>query len=75
MRRNLSSVILSCFLTALSLPSAAQLPSSGVTTYAGTRWWWMGSAVDSLNLEWNLAELRDRHKNRRDNTALRCERQ
>lgn len=59
MRRNLSSVILSCFLTALSLPSAAQLPSSGITTYAGTRWWWMGSAVDSLNLEWNLGELRD----------------
>lgn len=24
---------------------------------AGTRWWWFGSAVDSVNLEWNLGEL------------------
>ncbi|MBQ6062400.1 MAG: glycosyl hydrolase family 2 [Prevotella sp.] len=23
---------------------------------AGTRWWWMGSAVDDANLAWNLAE-------------------
>ena len=23
---------------------------------AGTRWWWMGSAVDDANLSWNLAE-------------------
>ena len=23
---------------------------------AGTRWWWLGSAVDKENLEWNLSE-------------------
>lgn len=24
---------------------------------AGTRWWWLGSAVDSTNLAWNLEQL------------------
>ena len=32
------------------------LPNS-VTCKAGTRWWWLGSAVDSVNLQWNLDQL------------------
>lgn len=32
------------------------LPNS-ITCKAGTRWWWLGSAVDSVNLQWNLDQL------------------
>lgn len=31
-------------------------PSSTSTTRAGARWWWMGSAVDSRNLQWNMQQ-------------------
>ncbi len=30
--------------------------SAEAQTKAGTRWWWLGSAVDSENLRWNLGE-------------------
>lgn len=59
MKKNIFSLLTVSLLTALPLASVAQLPSEDITTYAGTRWWWLGSAVDSLNLEWNLAQLRD----------------
>lgn len=36
---------------------AQSWPVSSVMTKPGTRWWWMGSAVDSVNLRWNLAQL------------------
>lgn len=59
MKKNIFTLLTVSLLTALPLASVAQLPSEDITTYAGTRWWWLGSAVDSLNLEWNLAQLRD----------------
>ena len=31
-------------------------PLSWQESKAGTRWWWLGSAVDRDNLEWNLSE-------------------
>ena len=36
---------------------AQSWPVSSVITKPGTRWWWMGSAVDSVNLRWNLDQL------------------
>lgn len=59
MKRIIPALLALSLLTALPLTSTAQLPSAGITTYAGTRWWWLGSAVDSLNLEWNLGQLKD----------------
>ncbi|MBO4809956.1 MAG: glycosyl hydrolase family 2 [Prevotella sp.] len=38
-------------------PSKAQSwPTPAKEAKAGTRWWWMGSAVDKENLRWNLHE-------------------
>ncbi len=31
-------------------------PTSSIIAKPGTRWWWMGSAVDTLNLDYNLKE-------------------
>ena len=35
---------------------SAQWPTPLPEAKAGTRWWWLGSAVDKPNLEWNLSE-------------------
>ena len=35
---------------------SAQWPTPLPEAKAGTRWWWLGSAVDKANLEWNLSE-------------------
>ena len=39
------------------LSSLDQFLPNSVTCKAGTRWWWLGSAVDSVNLQWNLDQL------------------
>ncbi len=31
-------------------------PTPNPEAKAGTRWWWLGSAVDKANLQWNLSE-------------------
>jgi len=31
-------------------------PTPNPEAKAGTRWWWLGSAVDKTNLQWNLSE-------------------
>ena len=44
-----------CAIATLSIYSQSwpkQLPEAR----PGTRWWWFGSAVDSTNLKWNLAQ-------------------
>lgn len=53
MKRIVSSIA----LASLALTINAQ-PWPTVTPEAkpGTRWWWLGSAVDQENLKWNLAE-------------------
>lgn len=38
-------------------PLALSWPDASVTTRAGTRWWWPGSAVDSVNLAARMAEM------------------
>ena len=44
-------------LAAATLPvSAQQWPEARPEAKAGTRWWWMGSAVDKENLRWNMQE-------------------
>ena len=35
---------------------AQQWPTPRPEAKAGTRWWWLGSAVDKKNLQWNLSE-------------------
>ena len=35
---------------------ALQWPTPRPEAKAGTRWWWLGSAVDQENLRWNLSE-------------------
>ena len=36
--------------------SAQQWPTPLPEAKPGTRWWWLGSAVDKENLQWNLSE-------------------
>lgn len=37
-------------------PTDQQWPAARQEAKAGTRWWWLGSAVDRQGLEWNLTE-------------------
>ena len=42
---------------AISATGIAQVwPKTNQEAKAGTRWWWLGSAVDKENLKWNLEE-------------------
>ncbi len=44
-------------LAAATLSASAQhWPAARPEAKAGTRWWWMGSAVDKENLKWNMQE-------------------
>ena len=38
---------------------AQQWPTPRPEAKPGTRWWWLGSAVDKENLEWNLKQYAD----------------
>ena len=40
----------------VSAAMAQTWPIRGQEAKPGTRWWWLGSAVDKANLEWNLSE-------------------
>ena len=53
MKRILLSCIVCC---SISAALAQQWPTPLPEAKAGTRWWWLGSAVDKPNLEWNLSE-------------------
>ncbi len=48
-------IILWTLLCPLNL-MAQQWPAAKQEAKPGTRWWWLGSAVDKKNLEWNLQE-------------------
>ncbi|MBR6121384.1 MAG: glycosyl hydrolase family 2 [Prevotella sp.] len=56
----MKKTLLTAFLMVLTIGAAAQtLPQwPAVTKEAkpGSRWWWLGSAVDEANLQWNIAE-------------------
>ncbi len=44
-------------MTALTLTTGAQSwPTPATEAKPGARWWWLGSAVDKSNLQWNLHE-------------------
>ena len=43
-----------CF--GITICQAQTWPTPSPEAKAGTRWWWLGSAVDKTNLQWNLSE-------------------
>ena len=43
-------------LMSLASAVAQTWPKAPAEAKAGTRWWWLGSAVDRAGLEWNLGE-------------------
>ncbi len=53
MRKSLFLCILCC---AVSYVSAQSWPSPKQEAKAGSRWWWLGSAVDTKNLKWTMQE-------------------
>ena len=53
MKRILLLLLVSC---QLSIVSAQTWPTPLPEAKPGTRWWWLGSAVDRQGLEWNLGE-------------------
>lgn len=55
MKRHLI-ITLSILLGALS-SFAQQWPTPLQEAKPGTRWWWLGSSVDSIGLRWNLEQL------------------
>ena len=54
MKRKL--IIIFALAAATLSASAQQWPAARPEAKAGTRWWWMGSAVDKENLKWNMQE-------------------
>ena len=44
------------FCVCMADASAQTWPTPRPEAKPGTRWWWLGSAVDKENLEWNLSE-------------------
>ena len=54
MKKTLSIIFLACCSISAALAQSWPLPQNEAR--AGTRWWWLGSAVDKENLEWNLSE-------------------
>ena len=53
MRKILATILLAILTTAAT---AQSWPTPTTEAKAGTRWWWLGSAVDKENLLWNLRE-------------------
>ena len=52
-RRIFTLCLICCTMTATH---AQSWPTPRPEAKAGTRWWWLGSAVDKENLQWNLSE-------------------
>ena len=53
MRKILSSI---AFLILTTTAFAQSWPTPTTEAKAGARWWWLGSAVDKENLQWNISE-------------------
>ena len=53
MKKICSILFLSFFFLVVS---AQTWPVPSTESKAGTRWWWMGSAVDKENLQWSISE-------------------
>lgn len=54
MKRLLLTIVIGCNLSVAAI--AQTWPTALPEAKAGTRWWWLGSAVDRDGLEWNLGE-------------------
>ena len=48
---------LGCTLQPVAAQVKVQWPQAGREAKAGSRWWWMGSAVDEANLTWQMEQL------------------
>ena len=57
MKRLLLLYIIGCGITATVL--AQSWPEAKPEAKAGARWWWLGSAVDKENIQWNLKQYAD----------------
>ena len=44
------------FCSGITVGYSQTWPTPSPEAKAGTRWWWLGSAVDKTNLQWNLSE-------------------
>ena len=53
MKRLFTSIVLATLSLAVNSQS---WPTTTPEAKPGTRWWWLGSAVDKENLSWNLSE-------------------
>ena len=52
----LSALFIAHYSLLISPAGAQSWPTPTQEAKAGTRWWWLGSAVDKANLRWNLQE-------------------
>ena len=49
--------LITCLIcSGITICQAQTWPTPSPEAKAGTRWWWLGSAVDKTNLQWNLSE-------------------
>ena len=55
-RKKIFATCLACALLTTVNAQAQFLPVPTQEAKPGVRWWWMGSAVDKENLEWNLEQ-------------------
>lgn len=53
---NKKQLIFLCLLATGGVVQAQQWPDVPAEARPGTRWWWLGSAVDEKNLTYNLEE-------------------
>ena len=48
--------ILTSLFSPLSIHAQPAWPAASQEAKAGARWWWLGSAVDKKNIQWNMQE-------------------
>ena len=49
--------LITCLIcSGITICQAQTWPTPSPEAKSGTRWWWLGSAVDKTNLQWNLSE-------------------
>ncbi len=55
--KNLIAILFILFIASLGVNAQkVNWPKASIIAKPGARWWWMGSAVDTLNLDYNLKE-------------------
>ena len=50
------NILITALLSVVSPVMAQQWPETRQEAKAGSRWWWLGSAVDKENLRWSMQE-------------------